>query len=184
MVVMPSFRCSFLVDDELGGAGGVVVGQPDQALILGLEQILPILRGLEAEAGELIGVDHEAEDALVDAEPEIVRMLVHRAGQVSGVDGVIGLQQALGGDDIVGVGRAAEPDVGGGIAVLLFDLGLHLTGGQTLVSGFDAVELLEVLAGESWLVMRASMPVSSTRSRMFMTRSLISSFGTFRSFRP
>ena len=29
------------VDDQLGGAGGVVVGQPDQVLVFGLQQILP-----------------------------------------------------------------------------------------------------------------------------------------------
>ena len=37
---------------------------------------------------------------------------------------------------------------------------------------------------ESWFVMRPSMPLSSTRSRIFMTLSFISSLCTFLSFRP
>jgi len=69
---------------------------------------------------------------------------------VRGVHGNIGVvQEALGGQAVIGVIGAAEPDVGGGLAVLLLDLGGNLTGGQALIGGLDAVELLEVLAGSS-----------------------------------
>ena len=135
------------VDNELCGAGGVVVGEPDQTLVFGLEQILPILRSFKVEAGELIGVDHEAEDSLVDAVPVAVRVAVHVADEVGGVLGLVSLEQTLCRDDVVRVGRAAKPDVSGRIAVLFLYLGLHLTGGQTLIGSLDAVELLEVLAG-------------------------------------
>ena len=135
------------VDDQLGGAGGVVVGQPDQALVLGLEQVGPILRSLKTHALELVGVDHEAKDAGVDAVPVTVSVLVLGLGDVRGVLRLIGLEQTLGRADVVGIGRAAEPDVGRRIAVLFLDLGLHLTGGQTLILDLDAVHLLEVLTG-------------------------------------
>ena len=54
-------------------------------------------------------------------------------------------QQAFGSDHIVRVGRAAEPDVSGGIAVFFFDLGLNFTGGQTLIGRLDTVKFLEML---------------------------------------
>ena len=134
------------VDDQLGGAGGVVVGQPDQILVLVLQQVSPVLRSLDAHAGQLVGVDHEAQDALVDAVPVAVLVAVHVAHQMGGVGGVISLQQTLGSADVVRIGGAAEPDVGGRIAVLLLDLALHLAGGQALERGLDAEQILEVLA--------------------------------------
>ena len=66
---------------------------------------------------------------------------------MGGVLGGVRLKQVFFGEDVVGIGRAAEPDVGGGVAVLFFDLRLHLTGGQTLVVNLDAVQFLEMLAG-------------------------------------
>ena len=136
------------VGDQLGGAGGHVVGEPDKALVFGLEQIVPAFRGLKAHAGELILVDHEAQKAGVNAVPVAVGVLVDVLGQVRGIHGNIGVvQEALGSQTVIGVIGAAEPDVGGGLAVLLLDLGGNLTGGQALIGGFDAVELLEVLAG-------------------------------------
>ena len=134
------------VDDQLGGAGGVVVGQPDQILVLVLQQVSPVLRSLDAHAGQLVGVDHEAQDALVDAVPVAILVAVHVAHQVGGVGGIISLQQTLGSADIVRIGGAAEPHVGGRIAVLLLHLALHLTGGQALERGLDAEQILEVLA--------------------------------------
>ena len=65
---------------------------------------------------------------------------------MGGVGGVISLQQTLGSTDVVRIGGAAEPDVGGRIAVLLLDLALHLAGGQALERGLDAEQILEVLA--------------------------------------
>ena len=38
------------VDDQLGGAGGVGVGQPDLILVFGLEQIVPALGGFQVQA--------------------------------------------------------------------------------------------------------------------------------------
>ena len=143
------------VDDQLGGAGGVIVGQPDQALILGLEQVLPILGSLQAAAGQLVVVDHEAQDALIDAVPAALCVAVHIAGQVRGVLGLIGLQQALGSADIVRIGGAAEPHVGGGVAVFFLDLGLDLAGGQALEGGLDAKDLLEVGAGGGQILLLA-----------------------------
>ncbi len=143
------------VDDQLGGAGGVVVGQPDQALILGVQQVGPVLGGLQAHPVQLVLVDHKAQDAGVDAVPHIVGVLVHVLGDVGGVDGRVGLQQALGRYHVVGVGGAAEPDVGGGIAVLLLDLGLDLAGGQALEGGLDAVHLLKLLAGGGQVLLLA-----------------------------
>ena len=135
------------VDDELGGAGGVGVGHPDQALVLGLDQVVPALGGFQAQALQLLGVHHEAQDALVDAVPVAVRVAVHGAGQIGGVLGFIGHEQTGLGALVVGVGGAAEPHVAGGIAGFLGDLGLHLARGQALVVGLDAVQLLKVLGG-------------------------------------
>src|SRR5699024_8819348 len=114
------------VDDQLGGAGGVGVGHPDQALVFGLEQVVPVLGGFQAQARELLGVAHEAQDALVDAVPAAVLVAVHVAQQVAGVDGLVGLKQALGDGLVIGIGRAAEPHVRAGIAVLFLDLGGNL----------------------------------------------------------
>ena len=63
------------------------------------------------------------------------------------------LEQVFLGKDVVRVGRAAEPDVGRGVALLFFDLRLHLAGGQTLIVDLDAVQFLEMLArsGEIFL---------------------------------
>ena len=143
------------VHDQLGGTGGVVVGQPDLALVLVLQQVSPVSGSFLLLAGQLVGVDHEAQDALVDAEPVVVGVLVHVADQVRGVDSRIGLQQAFRRADIVRISGAAEPDVSGGVAVLLLDLGLHLAGGQTLEGGLDAEQLLEVLAGSGQILLLA-----------------------------
>ena len=135
------------VDDQLGGTGGVVVGQPDQTLVFGLQQILPVGGSFQVHTSQLILVDHEAQDALVNAVPVAVGIPVLAAQQVGSVLGLVGFQQTLGSDDVVGVGGAAEPDVSGRIAVLFLDLGLNLTGGQALILHLDAVQLLEMLAG-------------------------------------
>ena len=42
------------VDDQLGGAGGVGVGHPDQALVFGLEQVVPVLGLFQAQALQLL----------------------------------------------------------------------------------------------------------------------------------
>ena len=73
------------VDNQLGGAGGVVVGQPDQPLILGLEQVGPVLGGFQVLALQTVHVDHEAQDAGVDAVPQVVGVLVHALGDVGGL---------------------------------------------------------------------------------------------------
>ena len=85
----------------------------------------------------------------------IVRVLVHILSDVGGVDSGIGLQQPFCGHYIVGIGGAAKPDIGGGVAVLLLNLGLDLTGGQALESGLDTVELLELLAGGGQILLLA-----------------------------
>ena len=143
------------VDNQLGGTGGVVVGQPDLALVLFLQQVSPVSGCFLIQAGQLVGVDHEAQDALIDTEPVVVGVLVHVANQVGSVNSRIGLQQAFRRAHVVGIGGAAEPDIGGGVAVLFFDLGLHLTGGQTLIGGLDAEQLLEVLAGSGQILFLA-----------------------------
>ena len=143
------------VDHQLSGAGGVVVGQPDQALVLVLQQVSPVSGSFQTHTGQLVGVDHEAQNALVNAVPVAVSILVHVVDQVGGVGGRIGLQQTFRSADVVRIGGAAEPDVSGGIAVLLLDLGLHLTGGQTLCVDLDAEQLLEVLAGSGQILFLA-----------------------------
>jgi hypothetical protein len=151
-----AFELDHEVGDELRGAGGLVVGQPDQALVLGLEQIVPALGSFELHAAELILVDHEAEQAGVNAVPVAVGVLVDVLGQVGGVHGHVGIvQEALGSQAVIGVVGAAEPHVGRGISVLFLDLGGNLAGGQALVGGLDAVELLEVLAGRGEVVLLA-----------------------------
>lgn len=74
---------------------------------------------------------------------------------MGGVDGLVRHEQVLGSGHVVGVGGAAEPDVAGGVALLLLDLGLDLTGGEALVLDVDAVELLEVVAGGGEVVLLA-----------------------------
>ena len=135
------------VDDQLGGAGGVVVGQPDQAFVLGLGQVGPVSGLLQTQALQLVNIDHEAQDALVDAVPVAVSITVCLAQQVGSVLSLVGHQQAFSGADVVGIGGAAEPDVTGGIAGFFLDLGLDFAGGQTLILHFDAVQLLELLTG-------------------------------------
>ena len=135
------------VDDQLGGAGGVGVGHPDQALVFGLEQVVPVLGLFQAQALQLLGVAHEAQNALVDAVPAAVLVAVHVAQQVAGVLGLVGLQQALGHGLVVGIGGAAEPHVGAGVAVFLLDLGGNLARRQALTVDGDAEEFLELVAG-------------------------------------
>ena len=143
------------VDNQLGSAGGVVVGQPDEALILGLEQVVPVLRRFQVQTLQGVLVHHKAQNALVDAVPVAVLVLVLVAYEVGGVLGLIGLQQPLGGGHIVGVGSAAKPDVGGGVAALFLNLGLDLASGQALEGGLDAVKLLELLAGSGQVLFLA-----------------------------
>ena len=131
--VFDAFVVALQLDHEVGnqfrGAGGVVVGQPDKALVLGLQQIIPGLRSFQAQTGQFIGVDHKAEDTGVDAVPVAVRILVDVLGQVRGVFGNIAVvEQAFGRGGVIGVVGAAEPDVGRGFAVLFFDLGRHFAG--------------------------------------------------------
>ena len=143
------------VDDELGGAGRVVVGRPDQALVLRIGEVGEVLGRGDAEALDLVLVVHDAQKAGVDAVPVAVGVLVLGVGDVGGVGGLVGLEQALGGHDVVGVGGAAKPDVAGGVAVLLLDLGLDLAGGEALVLDLDAKDLLEVVAGGGEVVLLA-----------------------------
>ena len=141
---------------ELRSAGGVVVGQPDEALILGLEKIVPALGRLEAEAGKLVGVDHEAEDTGVDAVPVAVRILVDILGQVGGVRrNVAVVKKTVSRGGVIGVVRAAEPNVSGGLAVLLGYLGGDFAGGKTLICSLYAVEFLELVAGGGEVVLLA-----------------------------
>ena len=135
------------VDDQLGRAGGVVVGGPDQALILGLQQIGPVLGRFQTHPVQLVLVDHEAQDALVDAVPVAIRIPVGVAEQVGSVLCLVGHQQTGSSANVVRIGGAAEPDIGGGSAVFFFDFALHLTGGQTLILYFDAVQLFKLFAG-------------------------------------
>ena len=143
------------VDDQLGGTGGVVVGQPDQALVFGLLQILPVGGSFQVHTSQLILVDHEAQDALVNAVPVAVGIPVLAAQQVGSVLSFVGFQQALSSDDVVGVGGAAKPGVSGRIAVFFLDLGLNLTGGQALILNLDAVQLFKVSAGSCQIVFLA-----------------------------
>ena len=133
------------VDDQFRGTGGVVVGQPDQALVFGFQEVSPILRSFEAHAVQFFLVDHEAEDTLVDTEPVTVSVAVHRAGQVNSVFRFNSFEEAFGSDHIVRVGGAAEPDISRRVAVFFFDLGLDFTGGKTLIGRLDTVEFLEML---------------------------------------
>ena len=135
------------VNHQLGGAGGVGVGQPNQALVFGLEQVVPVLGLLQTQALQLLGVAHEAQNALVNAIPAAILVAVHVAQEVYGVLGLVGLQQALGDGLVVGIGRAAKPHVRAGIAVFFFNLGGHFARGKALAVDGDAIELLELVAG-------------------------------------
>ncbi len=143
------------VDDQLGGAGGVVVGRPDEALVLLVHQIGEVLGGGQALALKLVLVVHDAQKAGVDAVPVAVGVLVLGLGDVGGVGGVVGLEQALAHSNVIRIGGAAKPDVGGGVAVLLLDLGLDLAGREALVLDVDAGELLEVVAGGGEVILLA-----------------------------
>ena len=143
------------VDDELGGAGRVVVGGPDEALVLRVDEVGEVGRRGDAKALDLVLVVHDAEKAGVDAVPVAVGVLVLGVGDVAGVCGLVGLEQALGGHDVVRVGGAAEPDVTGGVAVLLLNFGLDLARGEALVLDLDAKDLLEVVAGGRKVVLLA-----------------------------
>ena len=136
------------VGNQKRSAGGHVVGEPDQAAVLGLEQIVPGLGRFQIQALELILVYHEAQDASIDAVPVAVRILVQIAQQVLGVLGYIAvIQEALGSQRIIGIVGAAEPYVGRGLAVFFLDLGGNLVGGQALRFHLDAEHLFELVAG-------------------------------------
>ena len=60
---------------------------------------------------------------------------------------LVGQQQTGGSGLGIGIGGAAEPYIGAGVAVFLGDLRLYLTGGQTLIAHLDAVQLFKMLAG-------------------------------------
>ena len=143
------------VHEEQRGTGGVVVGQPDQTLVLLVQQVVVVLGGVDAQAVELLLVVHDAQDALVDAVPVVLGGLVDVVDQVAGVLGLHDLEQALLGGHVVRIGGAAEPHVAGRLAALLLDLGKYLLGGQTLVGGLDAVELLEVATSRLAVVLLA-----------------------------
>ena len=134
------------VDDELCRSGRVVVGEPDQTLVLGLEEIGEILGGLEAESLEGVGVVHESEDTGVDAVPEVVLVLVDVLCDVRCVLCIISLEQTLRSEHVVRICRAAEEDVCRRVALLFLDLGLDLTCRKALVCCLDYEELLEILA--------------------------------------
>ena len=79
------------IDNQLGSAGGVVVGQPDQALILVLEQVLPVL-GLfqtlfRASSSRLT---MKPRMPFVNAVPVAVGVPILLAQQMGGVLGLIG----------------------------------------------------------------------------------------------
>ena len=64
------------VDNQLGCTGSIIVGQPDESLVLRIEQIFPVLRSFQTFALQFILVDHEAQDSLVDAIPVAVFVTV------------------------------------------------------------------------------------------------------------
>ena len=134
------------VEDELGRGGGVVVGAPDETLVLLVEQVRPVLRPLDVLGRKLLVVGEEAQDAHVDAHPGAVG-----GGEVGVCDvaqvGRRGLhEQAIIRSLHIGGAAAAEPDVRGGMAVLLLDLGEDLAAAQALPAGGDAEELSELVA--------------------------------------
>ena len=114
------------IEDQLGSTGGIVVGHPNETLVLFLEQIGPILGGFQTHAGQLIGIDHEAQDPLIDTIPVTIGIAVHGLEQVLGVGGLIGFQQTILGHHVVRIGGAAESDISRGIAGFFLDLGLDL----------------------------------------------------------
>ncbi len=142
-----SLHLDHSVDDELRGTCGVRVGQHDQALVLRLGQIVPGLGRLDLQALQLLVVDHEAQDALVDAEPVIARILVGLFQKMGSIDRVIFLQKTIGDCLVVRIGGAAEPDVSGGLSVLFLDLCVDFGSGKTLIDRLDSIKLFKVLAG-------------------------------------
>ena len=134
------------VDHQFGRAGGVRVGQPDQAFVFGLEQVIPGLGCFQVQAGQLFLVDHEAQDALVNAVPVSFRIPVVGLQQVGSIHCFIGFQQAILSCFVVGIIRAAKPYVSGGIPLFLSNLGLNLTGTQPLIFHVDAIQFLELFA--------------------------------------
>ena len=135
------------VNHQLGCAGGIRVGQPDQALVFGLQQVVPGLGSFQAQAAQFFLVDHESQDALVNAVPVSFRIPVVGFQQVGGILGFISFQQSVLGCFIVGIVGAAEPDISGGAALFFGDLHLNLTGAQTLIVDFDVIQFFELLAG-------------------------------------
>ena len=144
------------IEDQLGSTSGIVVGHPDETLVLFLEQIGPILGGFQTHAGQLIGIDHEAQDTLVDTIPVTISIAVHGLEQVFGVGGLIGFQQAILRHHVVGIGGAAESDISRGIAGFFLDLGLDLAGGQALMVYLDTKDLLEGIAGSGKILFLAA----------------------------
>ena len=118
----------------------------DQALVLGLEQIIPVLRRFDRQTGKLLGIDHESQDALIDAIPVSIRIPVILGGQVNRIFCLICLKHSGRSHLGIRIIRAAKPDIRGGISVFLGDLGLNLTGGKTLIAGLDAKFLFKLLA--------------------------------------
>ena len=133
------------VHEEARGAARLVVCGPDEALVGIGEEIWPVLRRIDPETLELLLVVYDAQESLVDAEPVVVRGHIGLAHEVRGVLRQIGaVEQLLARDDVVGIGRAAEPDVVGGSSGLRLDQGLRLAGREMLVVDLDIVELVEV----------------------------------------
>ena len=144
------------IEDQLGSTGGIVVGHPDEALILFLEQIGPILGGFQTHAGQLIGIDHEAKDTLIDTIPVTIGIAIHGLEQVLGIGGLIGFQQTILGHHVVRIGGAAESDISRGIAGFFLDLGLDLAGGQALMIYLDTKDLLKAIAGSGKILFLAA----------------------------
>ena len=135
------------IDNQLGRSGGIRVGQPDQALVFGLEQIVPGLGRFQIQAGQFFLVDHESQDTLIDAVPVSVRIPEIGLQQMGSILGFIRFQQAVLGSFIVRIVRAAEPDVSGGISFFFGDLGLDFAGAQALIACLDSEEFFKLLAG-------------------------------------
>ena len=113
--VLDAFIMSVLldhrVDNKLGCSGCVVVGKPDETFVLGIKKILPILRLLDTHTLKFVPVDHETEDALVDAVPVTVSITVYIADQMACILCFICFQKAFRSCNVIGICCTAEPDV-------------------------------------------------------------------------
>jgi hypothetical protein len=116
----------------------------DLTLECRIEQVVPRCRGIHTQLAQNALVGAEAQDPDVDAGPLVVGILV-LVGDLGGVRGVVGLDEALGGGGAVPVGRATVPDVELRGVLRRVQTGDGLPGGQSYVGGLDAGLLSEGL---------------------------------------